>query len=486
MWRQSYALIHGSTQAPSELWTVARDLWTLKLSTLLNRLEDQPQATSEEDDTDPAVNEESSGTEPSQPQQRPKNNLSPKLWDTVSLVYLAALLIRHPISLSTIYELIRSEGIPFIRAVRFVPYEITSHLPSEYQLALDTISIPQRDELQKAAYRLISSFASTFDMDIPPLNWKILLYKWIVELGLPLEVYSTFKSLAKILDCDFKYQVPNQTLSNQSTEPTRTFRRTPIAMPELKIMSLIIVATKLLFPFRNSGPPISNSNSPTQNSNPQLSGSLPEIPTNPLTDLSLNWPAWQHLHKTHTHPLTGPQKHIETTDKDVSKMSPEELDDYMSWYQRTFTTPDSILRQKKTDLEMSILGMFPMPDLPSATGTGTGTSAGAYDAKESLCAQIQTSALRYAPTSTSTSNSSTYPIFPSVDALTSSNQFFDDDLENNPIVYFHELAARVACTDLKGLVRAVRYTEGKIEAWIDRRRREVEMEVEVEEGEDDV
>lgn len=91
---------------------------------------------------------------------------------------------------------------------------------------------------------------------------------------------------------------------------------------------------------------------------------------------------------------------------------------------------------------------------------------------------------------TATPTRAIYPIFPSIDTIKSSNTLFrtaaavvadiDGDTdehagsENNPIMYFHELAARVACTDVPELLRAVRYTEGRVEEYIGERRRSAE------------
>lgn len=484
MWRQSYALIHGSAKAPADLWTVARDLWTLKLSTLLHRLDDQTNATSDEGSPSTSDHDLTSATESGLPQDRSERHvgLKLKLWDTISLVYLSALLVHYPISLSKIYKLIRSEEIPFIRASRFVPYEMISHLPSEYQLALDTITVPQRHELQKATFRFIQAFVADFGMEVPALNWKILLYEWIVELGLPLDVYSTVKCLAGLLDYNFAYQLAVKPLSNLEPEAEkRRPRRTPVAMPELQLISLVIVATKLLFPLPISDPSLIDRT--TRTPTLQTSSSKPlSHPPNPLTDLSLDWQAWLALHKSNsTNEPTGPQKHIETSDKDVANMSPEEMDEYITWYQQTFVTPDQVLRQKKTNLEMSILDLFPVPEMsspPQHEHVYSDTT------RASLITQIQSLALSHNSTPhTDQSVSSVYPIFPSVEVLISTNELFDKPVEsttdnensgaitNNPILFVHELAAKVACTDLKTLMRAVRYTEGKIESLIEKRRR---------------
>lgn len=476
MWRQSYVLIHGSTKAPPELWTVARDLWALRMSTLVDQLDNQAQVVADGDVID-TVNEDSSGSEFAQAEERMKQTLTPKLWDTISLVYLAAILIRCPISLSRIYDLIRSEELAFIRAIRLVPYEMTSHLPPEYQLALDTITIPQIHELQQATFQFIQSFASTFDMEIPALNWRILLYEWIVELGLPLEVYNTVKALTKLVAYDFAYKFQSKVAQNLKEESKKRRRRTPIAMPELQLVSLIVVATKLLFPFPI--PPISRPSSQGHG----LHTSSTEPSRNALTELSLDWSTWLALHKSNPSPKSFAQKHIETTDRDVLQMSPEEMDDYISWYQRTFTTPDSILRQKKTDLEMSILDMLPAPTPPATISADTSLpSASDSDQSEtniktSLCQKIQTSALKYTPAATSAPSTPAYPIFSSVEILRSTDTFFkasndEDEGVSNPIVFFYELAAKFACTDLKTLVKAVRYTEAQLEKWIDKKYRE--------------
>ncbi|KAK5943858.1 hypothetical protein PMZ80_003139 [Knufia obscura] len=476
LWRQCYALMNGSVKAPDELWHVVKDLWALKLSRLVHRLEDTG-GRSTDAETDYATESRTSETEDEAVTDSTKaGSLRPKLWDSIGLVYLGILLLRQPMSLSQLYHLIRTEEVPFIRAFRSVPTDISSKLPSEYQLALDTTTIPSQYELQQAVYKLLQDYCVSFGITIPSLNWKALLFDWTQELGLPLEIYSAVKKLAALIEFDFTYQLSHH--SDLEGGTTRKKRRSPVAMPDAQLISLIVVATKLLYPFDF-----------------HIEGRAQ--PFGSSASLRIDWSTWLTIQKSHVASNTSatsqtmqPDRAIETSAPDIHDFNPEALDQYMDWYQATFTTPEPVLKAKKTDLENSILNMFPLSDLPAAS-TQEGSQARENDSAETgtLVSQIQREAILPAtatavprpdsPGSDSDSDNndehanyrSSYLIFPKPEILQATDIFFGNDTSKNHVTYFHERAAALACLDVKRLLRAVRYTEKKLEAWHYQQRR---------------
>ena len=479
LWRQAYALIHGPVDVPEELWSVVRDLWTLRLSKLVQRLDEKGAEGS--DSNDGATDADTGGEQDDV--ERKKAFLSPRLWDTISLVYLGALLLHCPITLNQMYDLIRTEGVPFIRAIRHVPYEISRHLPPEYQLALDTITIPTAQELQHAIYHMLQTYNNDLGMSFPALNWRLILFDWIKHLGLPIEVYTAVKRLADLIKYDFTYQLSPKSTQSKDSQERQNPRRSPVAMAEIQLISLLVIATKLLFPFH-------------------LDNSF-AYPPKGRPSLTFDWSTWHRIHKPchnhdDPHSLNAPSstqtsstapasttitpgQHITITDKDILNLAPAELDTYMDWYERTWVTPETVLTEKKTDLESQILGMFPLAPPPSHSAQPVENAVAAVNTSsrnesiESIARRIQSEAIGQAQRRSDDVDDedqekpgSRYPGFANVadiEALTANK-------EENAVLYFHEKVAELACLELKGLLRAVRYTERKLERWIDDKRRE--------------
>lgn len=476
LWRLVYALTHGTTKAPSQLWPVARDLWTLRLSKLVDRLDSSDTAAVKDDtEADPVSTDEAPGPQ----RENVKTGLYPKLWDSIGLIYISALLIRWPITLLKIHDLIRTEEVPFIRAIRHVPVEMSSRMPQEYRHALDTLTIPAYQDVSQAVWRAISSYSIDFGMSFPGLNWRIILIEWIQLLGLPIEVYATVKELAVLLRCDFKYEVSTDSTDLQSRDTQKRHRKPPIAMAEVQLMSFLIIATKLLFPFSD--------------------GSMQSKPRG-HPQLGLRWSAWLQTHKDYqpsqkndAEGAIQPGKHIEIQDGDILTMSPEELDSYMDWYQTTFAVSETVLQNQKAVLEKSILDMFPLP-APSSTSLSTKSPNAERELSE-LTSRVQNEAVvpvawaegtgkRRAFDGDSDSEESDlqagsrYPIFSTADSLSFTSPQSEGDNEDegandsNAALYFHERAAELVCLDLNRLLKAVRYTERRLEKLVEQKKRD--------------
>jgi RNA polymerase I-specific transcription initiation factor RRN7 len=111
------------------------------------------------------------------------------------------------------------------------------------------------------------------------------------------------RRLVSLLDLDFTYQ--KQKGGHRTT-----------AYPDIQLMSLIVVATKLSQPF----------DSITR---------YPENESDPST-LQIDWLKWaQTIAKSPSNGLRRGQETL-VTDADVSRMTEKQMDDYLDAYQRTW------------------------------------------------------------------------------------------------------------------------------------------------------
>jgi len=89
-----------------------------------------------------------------------------------------------------------------------------------------------------------------------------------------------------------------------------------LAYPEIQLMCLIIVATKLSQPFDDIV-------------------RHPESDSDPSTAM-IDWRKWSEIMTEKQVPGLRRGEEIMVKDFDVLSMSKEAMDDYMNWYQRTF------------------------------------------------------------------------------------------------------------------------------------------------------
>jgi RNA polymerase I-specific transcription initiation factor RRN7 len=177
-----------------------------------------------------------------------------------------------------------------------------------------------------------------FGMALPPLNVSLILYRWIRALFLPLEIFAASQRLIKLLDLDLSTFIASKGNKNVA-----------LRYQEVQLMALIIVATKILFPFDKIE-------------------RRPYQPTD-LSSLFLDWDAWSKLQAREANdPGTAKplpfHEGFDFDESDCLSAADQRLDAYLDWYQ------DNIAREEirehgrvKQDAEFrrTLFQMFPMP-----------------------------------------------------------------------------------------------------------------------------
>lgn len=119
-----------------------------------------------------------------------------------------------------------------------------------------------------------------------------------------MEIYLAVRRLATMLEIDFVYPASYQ---------GREFN---ISYPEIQLISLVVVATKLSHPFDDIV-------------------RLPENESDPTT-VKVDWRKWREImvDKSPEGLRRGDEIHV--NDTDVASMTEKQIDDYLGWYQRTW------------------------------------------------------------------------------------------------------------------------------------------------------
>ncbi|KAG4035466.1 hypothetical protein MFRU_001g02350 [Monilinia fructicola] len=339
LWKQTHWLVTVKG-FPKELETVVRDLWELRLRVLQGSGEERSEygtefgSMTEGDDTDTdgtGYRSTASTILSRRKASRAKKNL-PKLIETLGFCYLGILLLRLPTSLGEIYKWATRDEIIYTRAIKEIPKDMRTRLPGHYFRALEIHGVLNGHRLHQTVLDMTSFYRFNFEMVFPPVNHKLLLYKHIRDLGLPVDIYTAVNHLAGLLEYDFSYPVHNKRLHGTA------------GYPEYQLISLIIIATKLSQPFDDI------IRHPESNSDP--------------TAARINWAKWKTIMTEE--PSEGLKRgdEIKIADTDVFKMTGAQMDDWMNWYHKTW------IDDRDHKVPEQILELFPLPDITSEATIG--------------------------------------------------------------------------------------------------------------------
>ncbi|KAL1628692.1 hypothetical protein SLS56_005684 [Neofusicoccum ribis] len=332
----------SSKGMPADLETIVRDLWSIRIRTLGyngdesdSDTESSPPEPYSQSGGDAATSSASTGfrtqsegdtdydssqsrlnsqlesdtdTETQRPRRarsrsrtRPNNGL--KLVDTLALCYLSMLLLRLPVNLGDIHDWVANGEMVYYRALAETPSRLLDRLPSTYLNRLEPQEVLTPDDLQSAILDLVLKYEVDQGVVFPPLNYPLLVFKYIRDLALPLQVFPTVMSLAHTISCTFTF--PDFTTSR---------RKRTSEMPEAQLAAFIIIAVKHLYPF----------------------GGVSSHPA------AINWHVWveeasQFDSIDRTSEKVQWKECLEAEHDDVLSMNDNQLNDYMDWCEAVFS-----------------------------------------------------------------------------------------------------------------------------------------------------
>ncbi|KAJ5374044.1 hypothetical protein N7517_006050 [Penicillium concentricum] len=312
LWKQCDVLVHEHG-FPEELELIVRDLWALRLQDFETKI---TEATEDDDDdteaelfsSQPAGKDESDGVG-----FKPNSRFLewPRLIDTVALCYLAAFVMRLPVCVVDFHDMIMRQKIPYARVLATVPREMRDRLPPELTAILEVNTIPDAQRFHRSVLAMVMFYQRRFELELPPLNSPMVLFRFIKRLALPIETYDATRILQDLVGFTFQYP----------TTSSYDARKKEHVLPDLQLMALIIISTKLLFPMDN----------------------LKRYPTTdkePATQI-MDWAQWEIAQDEFDQDQQfggkiGKKTAVQITDQDVLNMTPVQLDHYMDWYESSW------------------------------------------------------------------------------------------------------------------------------------------------------
>ncbi|KAL2871051.1 TFIIB-type zinc finger domain-containing protein [Aspergillus lucknowensis] len=428
LWKQCHALVNDKG-FPPQFENVVRDLWALRLETYATKIADPADEDSQPEffSSQPAGAREDTHTEAFK--SGSKVVQWPRLIDTIALCYLAALLMRLPVSIADFYRLAMRNEIPYYQALFHVPRDMKDKLPQAYLSFLDTSRLLKAEDLHNAIPELALFYCGRFKMQFPPLNAPSLMYRLIRRLALPVHIYPVAKRLKELLGFTFEY--PSQVVST----------RKPLDKPELQMVTLVVIATKLLFPFDDVQRHPASAHEPTVQ--------------------AIDWDAWAEVQdrfekRDASAGRIGKGKEILVNEGDALTMTPDQLDDYMDWYENSWLD--------RSTGASALASLFPLGS--SAEESRPATVTAEDDEEEAIDSMLQM-ARRYLKNRTVLSD-----VDPDIPRPGSQYARYRDESDLPATARtFYETAAKVIGIPLPILVRCVHHAEAQINKWLEDQRR---------------
>lgn len=304
---------------------VVKDLWALRLQKLQNRATYDSATDTETQRTEmfSSQSEGESGTGAMTPSSQRssktgrKKPAGPSLLDPICLQYIGSMLLKMPLTVADFCGWVNDGKLLYYRATKELPLSMRVHLPGHLQEQLEPQTIISPDTIHHNIKDTFFSLQADFGMKAPPVNGPLVLYRWIQELSLPLEIFIAAQRLGTLLDLDYSYNLDAKAGTNQS-----------LRYPEIRLMALVVITTKLLFPFDDMR-------------------RYPES-ANDLNVLRMDWNLWAALQNNETTVSSDepPSRKLTFTDAfsmtqpDSMNLCEDSLDEYLDWCEENIASEE--------------------------------------------------------------------------------------------------------------------------------------------------
>jgi RNA polymerase I-specific transcription initiation factor RRN7 len=425
---------------PSELETVIFDLWALRVAQLSERIasgdqesESQSQVynTLESEDDDTSNHER--GTISTPKGRDKKLQGTPNLYDCLALCYLGMSTLRLPITPGDLYAWVTDGKMAYRRAIKLLPLPMKDRLPSSYHAVLDPQTMMSYRRFYTTLTNLEISFEKEHGIQWPPLNTQLLLFRYLKELALPLELYDATLRLGDLLGYTFAFHYDGR--QNLGVRH----------LPEAQLVGCLSLCVKLFYPFDKVR------RAPHSSAEP--------------TSVVMNWKQWcKHMtaakeEHRESNPGFTTEEFTKLQEGDVFKLKPDQLDQYLDFYADTFLDDAEIQRTKDNDdFRNALYGLFPIEGKEKHTPIQL-SDALPHERRLEVVGAVHSSMKVAAAVRNSEDDSDTlrpgqmYPRWIGA-----------QDLPPRAAFFFGE-AARLAGLSLEMLVMAVFFAEARVEKW---------------------
>ncbi|KAF2708672.1 hypothetical protein K504DRAFT_534268 [Pleomassaria siparia CBS 279.74] len=424
---QIWFLVHDKG-LPAELETVVFDLWTLRILQLESKIsnerhdyDSQSQAfsTSESDsDFERHVLKSVRGK---------KLDSTPTLMDCLGLCYLGIVTLRLPITHGDIHRWAMQEEMAYKRAIKYIPPTMKDRLPAHYHASLDPNGVLKLERFHSVVVALQVSFQKEHGIIWPRLNHPLLLFRYMKELALPLEVYDATTQLASILEYDFALHTTSKTMLGLRN------------LPEAQLLACLVISVKILYPFDGEE---------------RFAKSSAE----PAATL-MDWETWykeissKRPNKSDELPKLSIEQLTNTKERDVFSMTGGDMDRYMDWYQESFIDESRSGQSENAEFRNALYAMFPVDPLPPSNVPTETVKGAEMDVIKAVQGTLKAGRVAVEDDQRTVRPGQGYQLY---------KREKDLDL---PAKRFYEEAARIAGLSMGMLVASVFFAEKRVEKW---------------------
>ncbi|KAF2861602.1 hypothetical protein K470DRAFT_214648 [Piedraia hortae CBS 480.64] len=329
-------------QFPKELEVLVRELWSLCLQKSYAgtptpvgsdaESESQSQCFYSQSETDASTSQRSRS------KNRTGIDKEPGIHDCLCLCYIGLLLLRESVTLADFHSWAMKGQILYHHAALEVPSAMKERLPARYQGRLEPLALDRPEKLHQNLIELLTGFSTELKMVCPPINHAAILYEWVHKLALPVEIFVATNRLANALHINFSFELGRRTVMTDHL----------LRNPECKLMALLVVSVKLLFPLVEQETYVTAHDD--------------------LTSLSLDWSVWEEAQNrsTESRKIMSYQQALDLSEEEIATGSPDLLDQYMDIIEQNVTSEIIREHRKKnqvsgqTELRQALFQMFPL------------------------------------------------------------------------------------------------------------------------------
>ena len=374
--------------------------------------------------------------------------------------------LRLPTNLGDIFTWVQSGKLLYYHAIREIPSDILSRLPSTYHSSLDPSVLLTESKLWDTTTQLFRQYQRDFGITFPPLNWHLHFYRCITDLALPLPVYQTAKRVSGLLGWDFGYPPPKvDSEREEGMEEGQGKRSKIVDFPEARLVATLVVVVKLLYPFDGVE-------------------RHPERSDEPAAAV-LDWDVWSKAARDYEKAVERQMKKgtgqsmsyedaMKVSEDDVLNLTEEKLDAYLEWYGKTWMNRDGPVTERSRDKEFRryLLDTFPV-DGPSESVEQQEMQSGEEAGEEDLAREkakmrrvkrvMESMVPRYAvPENEEEDDGEEQVLRPGMGY----RRYRSKEELAGHAKEFYEAVAKFVGFDLDMLIRAVFLTELKLEKWM--------------------
>ena len=247
-----------------------------------------------------------------------------------------------------------------------------------------------------------------------------------------MDIYQQVIRLAHLLQCDFDFPSPERESVYLAEHP------------ELELIALLVMATKLSYPFD-------------------------QVERHPSTAtesaaLAIDWNSWSEIYSqfriTKSSTAEDQERLFGVTEHDIMGMGDEELDEYLDWFQETWITDDPSKKSSDSNFQSAMYSMFPAGDRPEEARTSNDMGKNGSSKITEKIRAVQRSLIANVSDSKGPKPDSLYRHYRSEEELP------------RLVRPFFDVVARMVGVSLDILLRAVIYMEMKMKHWERRARKE--------------